>query len=399
MPKNAAIAVIGIIVSAASLALAFLIPWGNEVNDAAPAPAAPVAATTSGKGPSPLQIVRAPAGGHGPPEATRISLDIDNVSPAEAASAFGSVSSLQAYMISMTSASRASLAPVSLHLKEAPLLEGMFQLSRATGTVPEEITGSHIYFRAVPDATFGRWVVLGPVGVVAQKIESTTALDAAGPALTNVTLTLNTYAEPALRSVSFSPLIIDEFVDDKGQKIATRAVPQPPYSMQRSPFSRQSTFTLTLPPSPGEKIAILRGKTVVTVASRMQLLQTAGPEETLSETVADFDVQVSPLRKAGGSAGNVTFTLTFRRGEVDRAQWARFAGLLNSLEPVVFSAGNQRMNTSVPQYPASSADTLVRTVYCYFDPAQGEPHHIQVHVPSELHDISVPFDFKNLILP
>lgn len=402
MPRNAIIAMVAVVVSALSMGLAFMIRWPNsEDNSAASSPGAPGVSATGAaakKEPSPL-------------DPTLVTVDFDNLSGSDAIMTFADQSNLPVTSLNRAAGSQA----FSIHLKNAPLMEGLMQLCKGSQFTINQYDDARISLYSSPgQQSIGKWSVSGPFSVVLQRIERPVDLSsgAAMPANT-ASLIGECFAEPKTRTAEFpSSLQFTECTDEKHQPITAgpdvsmmgayrynNGVPWETFQMQ-----------LALPASPGKLIAEMKGTATYTVVSRTEEVKTTDPAESVQQDVGDMGIEVQPLQpiQNGGGAPVPFYNLQvrFHRNQMEQGKWTKLRSALSRAEVIVYSANDERVAT--PTFnPVSfggpiggpAQDTL--NLQVTFRPGQNsaEPHHLLIKVPVEVKEIEVPFEFKNLVLP
>ncbi len=402
IPRNAAIALFGVLISAGALALALLIPWGSS--NTPPTTSAPSAGTQplassrpaildtrSFTPPDPLK-----------PEPARITLNFDNLPADQALQALAAEASLDASFLGVVPTRD---LPISMHLRDAPLIAAVLEFCRLTRTTPNEWTMQRLTLRPSQDPSSGRWSISGPFATGIMKIEyaanvSLTGASERSPPVISLVL----LAEPSVRVMRFMNVTFQEFRDEKGQTIgpsvyesSVMVTPQ----IQRANSSRP----LVLPLSPGEKIAILKGSATALVASRVEKLETTGPEETLTRTLDGVKITIPPLRLGGpnarataGSTPAFNSQVTLTRAGIDDAAWDRLSNQGNRFEIAAYSLNNERLASSVFIGPKNN-EMVMLTLSVRPNPNVADPHHIRLDLPMEYLEIPFSFEFKDLILP
>jgi hypothetical protein len=202
------------------------------------------------------------------------------------------------------------------------------------------------------------------------------------------------YAEPAVNVVQYpTALVFEEFVDEKNLLIAatTSRISTPNAQVPRAMFMA----TLTPSAEHGRKIARLRARASFVVAGHVQTIRTSDPADTVDQAVGDMQVHISPI--VGGD--NYSFDIRYSRGKMDPAVWNKFRTLAPSLVPTLLNSGDTR---AVPSPTArGQADSAESVVVHVTMPAAGPspPHHLRLDVPLDFREVSVPFEFHDLILP
>ncbi len=398
IPRNAAIALLAVIISAGSLTVALVIPWsgrpdGRSEPSRSPPPS-DIAATTTSPRTLPA-LASAPAKDPRRPEATRVSINFDFLAGDGALAAFLNAVDLSGPPLTRSGADRDLL--VSMHYRDVPILEALLDYCRQARVIPNEWSREQIVFRSNPEPSLGRWCVSGPFAVIVQKIESSAILslnsDKSRGRSNQVFFSM--LAEPTVRLVHFANPTFDEFRDDKDQALGqSRIELTMPVSrrLQQAHFS----FGVTLPASPGKKIASLRGAVTALVAIRSETLQTSAPEESLTKTYNGLTIEMLPLKPQEGTVPQFTTQIRITRNQADDATWNR---MISHIEPVAFSANDERLNLLSSGSRPDAAGSLLFTFSVRANPNVGQPHHLQLELPVEFAEIRVPFEFKDLPLP
>ena len=444
VPRNAVIGALALLVAAGAMGIALLIPWNKGAKEGG--------SDIAGTGPTDTGAAAAPsvqpnAGARGQPgrsagvggaaltlgtvldisheegmkgvEATRVTVDYDELLSIGALAAF---SDQAGFLVQMPSAGRGQalpeIAPASMHLHETPLLAGLLELFRSTHVRLTEMGESGATVQPItltnPDdpANPGIYCVSGPFAMVIARLQRTTVLDAAGGQGSASSLIAGSlYAEPSLKVTKYpDQLDFETFVDEKDQTIGVqnpriyartqRNVPRVVFSMQLSP-----------PESPGRVIARLRARATFTLMSKSQVVQTSDPGEHAQQTIEGMGVEIMPLTQATGQGafGPATMTqlnceIRYTRGSMARDRWEKLAPVLPEIDPEVFGAGGEPVVAPPPlriQRPPSTGNLQETVVVAMTLRGTGAraPHHLKLTVPLEVREVSVPFEFRNLVMP
>lgn len=430
MPRNAAIVIGGIALTAIALAIGLLIPRGNtgapdsNTPQAGPASLLPQVPPNSPTIQTPITtataLPQAPAGilldtSKEPTMAglkpTLINFDFDNLRSVDAIAAFSAQSSMAIIAAIPPGQGAPMTPPISIHLQNAPLYQGLFELLRGTGTVVNELSpasarltfpASQVMVSATNREIIGRWCLSGPFAMVISRIDHTRDLVSETSDIP-VTIYCSLYAEPALTIAQFpTTFAIEQCTDEKNQPIncEVTATGTPARIVPRA------GFTIALHPArpAGQKIASLRARAPFNVAIKTERIGTTDPAETLNKTIGDLGVRAEPITLKGAS---YTLDIRFSRENMAAAQFEKFRAGLATTTPTFFGPTGNRV-TSVPSVSirTESPDAIIMHMAlpapvggAGAGPAANPPHHFSLDIPLETREVSVPFEFHDLILP
>ena len=340
---------------------------------------------------------------------THVTVDFDSASPAEAARVLGQAMSGEVNLdVSGLTAAGGALGPLTMHQHDVPWLQAALQFARITQSYPVELTAGRLSYRAaLLDAAnsqphLGLWSVAGPFAVELAAIEKNVTRGMASG--NDTVLTLNLFAEPALRVLKYPDgVALETFVDDKGQGIEL-AHPRP--------MGSRLLLPLTLPTAPGRRIATFRGTATYVLPDKGQYVETESPDQAVTKPVGDLDIELLPMT----SATNVNATIPhfdmkvrYRRARMEAAAWAELIPAFRLVPPTVYDgAGHElRSNFLSGSQVMEGADAVVLTFMSGGvspnAPAgaftNGNPHHYRLEVPLGVRNVPVPFKFSNITLP
>ena len=278
--------------------------------------------------------------------------------------------------------------PVSMHLKNAPLLEGLLQLANNTRTMPQEITDTHATLRVMGDAAVGKWSVSGPFAVVIQRIQVTSDLTRPGTPGLQGMLFFDFYSDPAVKIAQYpTTLSFDQFEDEKHQVLFAGNSYGTSTGNRNLPRATMQ-LPMSLPAEHGRKVAILRGSAMFTVALATESVETSGPDDTVNKTVGDVGVEIMPLkpdtRRAPAHPNRMyTMSVRYHRRVADPEKWNRMINMLSRIQPQVFDAADNSLQgnfyTSNQDRQGEESITQFFNLQVYNqNPNAGEPHHVRL---------------------
>ena len=212
----------------------------------------------------------------------------------------------------------------------------------------------------------------------------------------NLRLTL--YAEPKVRVLRGpSMTVITEAIDENGVSLNPQSS-----ASDRNPntghWSWPIPATLAPPANVGKRIALLRGTSKLLVQTRSQVVE-----------VPDILHAAAPVREAAGrqlrirsvsrnSTETFTVSATLTRLEGESVPWADI-NFLNTFR-LYDADGNPLARRNYGTTTAGASNTLDLSMVFARDEGQtGEPTKLVWEVPTEMAEITVPFEFRNLPLP
>ncbi len=436
-PRNALIALSGLFVAAAALCIALLIPWNQKTAPLAekksagaavesqPAPAVtPPPETVPPPNPSLLDVSAEPslAG----LEPTRISVEFGPLSPSAAVEAFAEQTNFRAALNASAAYRVANFPPFAMRLHEVPLLEGLFQLCHGADSYPIGLSATSAALLPQNRVTspadqfaIGKWCISGPFAMVIRGLTRDADLgpEFGRPASPSAPLLSGSfYADPALEVIQYpSTFAFERFTDNKDQAITVAAD-----AMRVTPHSGslpRVSFALSLayPASPGHRIAMLRARARFVVATKFESLTTTAADQTLTQRVGQLDIDILPIKAVAtrapprGREGaappdgpqEYSVQIHYRRAGMDDATWQKLRPALPSVEPLFLGPAEQRITAAQrPILPDVhfAGDSISAAFTVTAGPA-AQPTHLRLNVPLEIREVSVPFEFKDLILP
>ncbi len=405
LPRNAALAILAVVIAALSLTVAVVIPWNQAEAPSRPAASrsattpATLAQTKTQPSQPPVAIASIPGG----PEATRITVDFDDLPAGDGAQVLGAALSLNVRAIARQGVP-VPARPVSLHLRDVPAMEAILQFARITQLEPYDLTAQAITFRPNNAPTLGRWYLAGPFAVVLHKIELSTSygegiLKPHNPA---PVLTMSAFAEPAANPHVFGGLAWEQIVDDKDQNVVASPTPLP-----GSDRTNQADYTsnLTLPNSASRRIALIRGRIAITFAAGVETIATSAPDDAIAKSVGGLLLQVAPLtqRESAARMPNAallhTTQIRIQRGTLDEGTWAGMAGLLSPMQVTVLNANDRIIGTATCAIRKDTPDSLLGTLSVRDSPTDGAPHHVRFKIPTDIKLFPLVFEFRDIALP
>ncbi|MGD0769269.1 MAG: hypothetical protein ABSB42_13880 [Tepidisphaeraceae bacterium] len=211
------------------------------------------------------------------------------------------------------------------------------------------------------------------------------------------TVQARVYVDPALRVQSVnSTARTDQAVDDAGNSMRPAANNRPDFVGVNMPRSLlfDCAVPLKYPHNPGKKIAHLKGALQLRVADNMDSLTIDNPLQAAqtAKTIGNVTVTFYSLEKSADANYQLTVSL-FGNALGGEAIWL----LLQNNEQLLddkgrhfsYVGGNSAWNQYTVNYTRTPAE----------DAPIGDPAKWTIELPSKVHTMRVPFEFKDLPLP
>lgn len=278
--------------------------------------------------------------------------------------------------------------------------------------------GLHLIQGAPAAAAGGRWAVTGPFLITLHRSARNQAIDyGANDAVTSdFVLSFSGIAEPKLRVLRASYLArLDEASDDRGNSLlptddadeaARRGGLDLAYTGNNAgqwPF----TARLTHPKNMGTRLTVLRGRAMVQLQTRSETIEVPNilSAANVTRSVGGMTLAVRDVKKtADRYEVNLIVTREAGRAETgaEAIDWQRVQQSLTDLTLVddqgrmlergSFSSGGTEQSTEVMMsFSATEANTARNRT--------GEPSKLIWRVATEVKDVLVPFEFKDVPLP
>ncbi len=329
--------------------------------------------------------------------ATKISVDLSNAPIDDALAGFAQATSLIGPDDFLRNARSREIAPLTLQLKDAPLLEGVLQLCTRTGTTISTFNATELTLQTAPaDGGIGPWSIAGPFAVDLERIEVNAQLDPRASQNTSATFRASFFAEPNAHVIAAKTVTFETINDENGVAIGTVGNA----SLGRS-SSLSTAYMLTsrwnLAPGHGRRIPKLRGVIPVTIANKTDTIQVdLGGADPTTHSVNGMKFEISPMSVETGSRYSVKVHMT--RGEADPKY-------MQQIVTMVMDAGPRMVTDGRSVRPGTTAITQTgaedRTITFSISVAQGgsPPQQFILDVPTDMRDVRVPFEFTDLPLP
>lgn len=335
------------------------------------------------------------------PVPTVVTLNISGVPGDEALAELAKQSGYAVEPIAASMRAAMRKKPVTLATAAKPFWPVLLELCGALGVYPYSSSEnrSTIYLSAsAADRLKCPRVEAGACVVTLNSITTTASVDPSGlrPPHHEVTLSMSLLVEPKLKVLSFPAYaIIEEAADDRGQSMMPDDTAGPGSGGPGGPWSAQVSARLKCPPSPGTRIAKVKGRLDMMLYERMENWEIENPLKARRRTgtVGGVEVEFRGLERT-----LLSYSADFVVGAAQQDQAA--AALFSPLRTVkLLNATGQEFAPAKVTIPegrmraASIHATFPRTA------ALGEPHRLVLSVPADVKVYSVPFEFVNLPLP
>lgn len=314
--------------------------------------------------------------------------------------------------------------PVTLDLENRPLLEALMQFCSQAGV---QMSSNPGYVSAIsfstrgklrirpnsPTSTLGVWSITGPFVFLITRINHSQSLSPAGMGQSGyVNLSMLASAEPKAKMFGAARLALDQVQDEKGNSLL---VPNPNrggiYESYAPQYGLQH-LQLHYPPEAGEKIAMLRGTARCLIEKKSERIEVDNPFQAgpIEKTIAGMKLTISPHGERGSSFG---LKLRVEQAQADAAFWALISRALYDLRPTVVGSDGAPMRENgwgigsfaYASTPGQRTLTAGEYNYSYSRSSGGRggnavlPAKLVLEVPTEVVEVAVPFEFKDLPLP
>ena len=309
---------------------------------------------------------------------------------------------------------------VSFDFDNQPFWIVMRAIAEQTGMElkPWNNDGLHLIQGAPAAAANGRWTVTGPFLITLHRASRKQEIDyaAADAVSSDFVLTFTAMAEPKLRVLRASYLAkLDEATDDRGNSLLPTD-DNDEHDRRRGlelaytgNHAGQWSFTARLASAKnmGTRLAVLRGSAMVQLQTRSQTLEVPNilSATNVTGSAGGMSLTVREVKKTGDRYElNVIVAREAGRPETgaDALDWQRIQQSLTeltlvdeqgrTLERGSFSSGGTDQSTEVTMsFSATEANTARNRT--------GEPSKLVWRVATEVKDVLVPFEFKDVPLP
>ena len=353
---------------------------------------------------------------------TKVSVDFDNLTPRDATAAF---SQQTGYKVQWNEPRGADPGlPLSLHLKNVPLLEAWFQLVAATDATPAEFWRD---LSMLHNIRIGQrpstWFVNGPFGTALNNPNFPFTPDPTPPTRKTplAHFSLDFYIEPSLDGIIFpSTVTLDSCVDEHNHPIlidAERPTHPDLHRAENVPYSQHLIDSLqvnvTLPDSPGRTVPLLKGTALFAQVTQTRQFATAAPDEHLQKDLQGATVDIAPFKSiappfsqpGANIPDNHALVITFQRNQMPQETWNAQLENFRQCKITIFNNWKQPVRFLCPDRPLHdnpwSADSV--ELHCLIksnpaNPALNIPHDVLIEIPTQSRTFPVPFQFKNLPL-
>jgi hypothetical protein len=340
----------------------------------------------------------------------RVTVDIDKGTATAAAAAIGKAAQVAIKGEQSTTFEQADIPEVTLHLKDAPLVEAVLQLCSQAGLRVRTINAAQVTLgRNEKGLGVGVWCTAGPAAVVLESIVHEVDLRA-NPQPERFDLGLAVFVEPGVtvlaypRGITFGTMADEtelslvpakeEGREEEQRRQRSRAVAAPSMGVGRI------TLPLAPPAGAGQKIAILRGTVDVVVGLKNEKVTLTREEADVGaeREIAGMKVTIAPLKQQNSY---YVSSVSYEKGSMDDGAWAKIKKGLVGVPAVVLDQGGVALQVfNAPN--ASDNENSVTVAQQYYAGGGSQtrvPRRVELEVPTEVQVLPLPVEFKDLVLP
>ncbi len=327
----------------------------------------------------------------------KVSLDLSDTPVADALPAFEQATGLFGVSDHDGMAVNRNIPSLTMHLKDAPLMEAVLQLCARTNANIADFTPGRLKLGpSVPSMGVGRWCVAGPFALSLLRMETTGELDPRGAQPRTAVLRATVFTDPAVQIASFGKTPTIATADDaQGKPIGTLAS----VSLERPTNTvvdlMQFQATWNLAPDHAAAIAHLRGTIDLSVAAGIETFQhDLDGAEAFTQVMHGVKFVLSPM-EASGDRYRVELHVT--RGDGDAAYFQQVLATLDGVGP-------RMLLDDRPQRPANAGISRLgpdeRNMKYLITTQRGgsPPLRFSLDIPGQVHQVRVPFEFTDLPL-
>ncbi len=237
----------------------------------------------------------------------------------------------------------------------------------------------------------------GPVVFIVSAVQRMTKTDLRDPVRVGrqVQIGVQTYIDPRVHVVQGAkPLVVTEAVDDKGQPLKQENVESA--GTFQSPWSIHQQIILSMPDEVGSRIVKVGGEANFLVYENTEVLEVKLPwEKPVMRKIGGFPLVLSEVKKEGNS---YRVKVTYNRNNGDKAAYARTRSLLSDLVRRVEirdDSGNV-WRTDGSSGSTSESERSYEMHMTRQGDQEGEATMLAWPLPTEVKEMSVPFEFTDL---
>ena len=239
----------------------------------------------------------------------------------------------------------------------------------------------------------------GPVVFVVNGVERNTRTDLRDPVKISreARINIQTFIDPRVRLVQGQkPVAVSEAVDDKGQSLKQQS-PDSTGTFQ-SAWMIHHNLTLALPEELGTRLVKVAGEANFLIDEKTETLEVAIPlEKPVTRKIGGFPLVLSEVKKEGNT---YRVKATYNRGSGDKAKYAKTQSLLSDLIRRL-ELRDEAGNTWRTQGWGSSTSDTERSYDLHMsrdNNEEGEATKVIWPLPTEVREVSFPFEFTDLPL-
>ncbi len=348
----------------------------------------------------------------------RITLNVDKAASDEAAAAFSKAAGVTLRGANMTVLTTPDIPPVTLHLNDAPLREGLLELCSQAGWKVSSISAQDIVVaRNEKGVGIGRWCVCGPVAVVLEGLKNEVRLNEpmSGASVEvgkmNLRLGLEVMAEPGVKVLTYPREVTwEKLEDEKGHSL----VPDDLGAGQGGPYvvpvfggnsmvPGRGVLALTLKAAAGmgQRIPEMRGRAEVVEAVKTEevVVEADQLSNGVEKEVAGMNVTVEGMGKEGS---DYTSTVTYRQGSMSDEEWERLKPGLEGSPAVVMDEAGAAMRVLDGMQVVGTGGNTVTVKQRYYASSGTQvrvARRVVVEVPTAVERLTAPVEFKDVELP
>ena len=279
---------------------------------------------------------------------------------------------------------------VTLALDHRPYLDALLQIRTelAHNTAPAKRSGFPV------ETAPGVWCVTGAFCFTLGSIDHTVYPGPNGDTVGgDITGLMGISAEPRIR-ILLAPRTVEltEAVDDKDNAL----LPDPKVPIFGG-FPGTPRLVLKYPKEPGRRIVRLKGTAALTVQGAGEDVTIDALDEVTVTTCGGMKISVGPMSRSGDYFELPT---VFDRGEMPADKFESIQAALAAVKPALFDLKGEGYHP--PTGEAKREKDRVSFQFRYWNPpmSQHAPAvRVTMNVPTEVKDLCVPFEFRDLPLP
>jgi hypothetical protein len=337
---------------------------------------------------------------------TLVTVAIKDTPPKAAAVELAKAMGFKIHMQPLGYIGDADLPRVTMQLDKKPALEAFLEFACQTGSRPTIDQWNRLALvEGESDKATGVWCVSGPFAFIVTGIDRSIPLSKNDTSygVQDPVLHMEVIAEPRLKILGTPPGLDIEIMQDENANDLAAAPKAGPavrggYSYNGRPQMLVFNIPLKIPADAGDKIKIFRASGKFTVQTASTPAQFTLSDKTQDKNVGAFNVRVGTLIADKNSENQYSIAVTVSRGGATDEAWTDLAPTLPSLQPRLSDdTGNVMQDWGNQVTPGTN--TCTYTLRVYRQSTQPIPSTLTVDVPTEIKQVTIPFVFRDLMLP